>query len=102
MSGLWGCTSIGNPKSVGKLPLTSYHESPASSLRITSQDLVRLGIVDEVIPEPPGGAHADHAATAAALHDAILAHVDELRRLKPDKLVRKRREKFLKMGAFTE
>ena len=84
----------------GKSP--EMREKAASSLRITSEDLVRLGIVDEVIPEPPGGAHADHAATAAALHDAILAHVDELRRLKPDKLVRKRREKFLKMGAFTE
>jgi len=84
----------------GKSP--EMREKAASSLRITSDDLVRLGIVDEVIPEPPGGAHADHAATAAALHDAILAHVDELRRLKPDKLVRKRREKFLKMGAFTE
>ncbi|MBM3886003.1 MAG: acetyl-CoA carboxylase carboxyltransferase subunit alpha [Gemmatimonadetes bacterium] len=84
----------------GKSP--EMREKAASSLRITSQDLVRLGIVDEVIPEPPGGAHADHAATASALHDAILAHVDELRRLKPDKLVRKRREKFLKMGAFTE
>ncbi|MDQ8146107.1 MAG: acetyl-CoA carboxylase carboxyltransferase subunit alpha, partial [Gemmatimonadota bacterium] len=84
----------------GKSP--EMREKAASSLRITSDDLVRLGIVDQVIPEPPGGAHADHAATASALHDAILAHVDELRRLKPDKLVRKRREKFLKMGAFTE
>jgi acetyl-CoA carboxylase carboxyl transferase subunit alpha len=84
----------------GKSP--EMREKAASSLRITSDDLVRLGIVDEVIPEPPGGAHADHAATASALHDAILRHVDELRRLKPDKLVRKRREKFLKMGAFTE
>lgn len=84
----------------GKSP--EMREKAASSLRITSDDLTRLGIVDEVIPEPPGGAHADHAAAAAALHDAILRHVDELRRLKPDKLVRKRREKFLKMGAFTE
>ena len=84
----------------GKSP--EMREKAASSLRITSDDLVRLGIVDEVIPEPPGGAPADHAATASALHDAILTHVDELRRLKPDKLVRKRREKFLKMGAYTE
>jgi acetyl-CoA carboxylase carboxyl transferase subunit alpha len=84
----------------GKSP--EMREKAASSLRITSDDLVRLGIVDEVIPEPPGGAHADHTATASALHDTILTHVDELRRLKPDKLVRKRREKFLKMGAYTE
>jgi acetyl-CoA carboxylase carboxyl transferase subunit alpha len=36
------------------------------------------------------------------VHDAVLKHIDELRRLKPDKLVRKRREKYLKMGAFSE
>ena len=84
----------------GKSP--EMREKAAESLRITSPDLLRLGIIDEIIPEPAGGAHADHAAAAKALHDAVLKHVDELRRLKPDRLVRKRREKFLKMGAFTE
>ncbi len=74
----------------------------ANALRITSADLTELGVIDEVIPEPPGGAHADHAATAAALKATITRHLDELRKLKPDRLVRKRREKFLKMGAFDE
>jgi acetyl-CoA carboxylase alpha subunit len=54
------------------------------------------------VPEPPGGAHADHQITASALHDVLLRHLDELRRLKPDKLVRRRREKFLRMGQFLE
>ncbi len=74
----------------------------ANALRITSPDLLELGVIDEVIPEPPGGAHADHAAIAVALQATITRHLDELRKLKPDRLVRKRREKFLKMGAFDE
>jgi len=74
----------------------------ANALRITSPDLLELGVIDEVIPEPPGGAHADHAAIATALQATITRHLDELRKLKPDRLVRKRREKFLKMGAFDE
>ena len=58
-------------------------------------------MIDEVIPEPAGGAHADHETAARSLHDALVKHVDELRRVKPDKLVRRRRDKFLKMGQFT-
>ncbi len=77
-------------------------EKAAQSLKITAPDLVELKVIDEVLPEPPGGAHADHAAAAKTLHDAVVKHLDELRGLKPDKLIRKRREKYLKMGAFTE
>ena len=53
-------------------------------------------------PEPPGGAHADHETTAANLQEALLRNLDELRRLKPDKLVRRRAEKFLRMGQVEE
>jgi acetyl-CoA carboxylase carboxyl transferase subunit alpha len=63
---------------------------------------MELKVIDEIIPEPEGGAHANHAEAAKAVHDAILRNIDELRRLKPDKLVRKRREKYLKMGAWNE
>jgi acetyl-CoA carboxylase carboxyl transferase subunit alpha len=59
-------------------------------------------VIDEIIPEPPGGAHANHEETAKAVHDTILRQVEDLRRYKPDKLVRRRREKFLKMGQFSE
>jgi acetyl-CoA carboxylase carboxyl transferase subunit alpha len=84
----------------GKSP--EMREKAAASLRITSSDLLELKIIDEIIPEPAGGAHADHDATAKAVHDAVLKHIDELRGVKPDKLVRRRREKYLKMGAFEE
>jgi acetyl-CoA carboxylase carboxyl transferase subunit alpha len=84
----------------GKSP--EMREKAAASLRITSSDLLDLKIIDEIIPEPPGGAHADHTTTAKSVHDAVLKHIDELRGVKPDKLVRRRREKYLKMGAFEE
>jgi acetyl-CoA carboxylase carboxyl transferase subunit alpha len=77
-------------------------EKAAQSLKITATDLIDLKVIDEIVPEPPGGAHADHATTAQSVHDALARNIEELRGLKPDKLVRRRREKYLKMGAFTE
>lgn len=77
-------------------------EKAANALKITAPDLVEHHIVDEIIPEPLGGAHADHDTTAKSVHDVLLKHVDELRRLKPDKLVRRRRQKYLRLGAVEE
>jgi len=84
----------------GKSP--EMREKAASALKITAQDLLELRIIDEIVPEPPGGAHADQGVTAAAVGEALLRNLDELRRLKPDKLVRRRREKYLRMGQFQE
>jgi len=84
----------------GKSP--EMRERAASALRITAPDLLELGVIDAILPEPEGGAHADHAAAAATLAEHLGEHLDELRKLKPEKLVRRRREKFLKMGQFGE
>ena len=84
----------------GKSP--EMREKAASALKITAQDLLELHIIDEIIPEPPGGAHANQEVTAAAVGESLLRNLDELRRLKPDKLVRRRREKYLRMGQFEE
>jgi acetyl-CoA carboxylase carboxyl transferase subunit alpha len=77
-------------------------ERAASALRITAPDLFELRVIDEIVPEPPGGAHANHEVTAAALQEVLLRQLDDLRRLKPDKLTRRRREKFLRMGQYVE
>jgi acetyl-CoA carboxylase carboxyl transferase subunit alpha len=77
-------------------------ERAASALRITAPDLFKLRVIDEIIAEPPGGAHADHVAAGKALQETLLRQLDELRGLKPDKLVRRRREKYLRMGQYTE
>jgi acetyl-CoA carboxylase carboxyl transferase subunit alpha len=84
----------------GKSP--EMREKAATALRITAPDLFELKVIDEIVPEPKGGAHADHEAQAKSLRDALCKHVDELRKIKPDKLVRRRREKFLRMGQFLE
>ena len=77
-------------------------EKAASALRITAQDLLDLRVIDEIIPEPPGGAHANHEGTAKSVHDALVRQLEDLRRYKPDKLVRRRRDKFLRMGQYLE
>src|ERR687890_810499 len=84
----------------GKSP--EMREKAASALKITAPDLYELRVIDEIIPEPAGGAHANHEATAQAVHDTLVQQLEDLRRLKPDKLVRRRRDKFLRMGQFLE
>ena len=84
----------------GKSP--EMRERAAASLRITAPELLELKVIDEIIPEPPGGAHADHETTSKALQEALIRNLEDLRRLKPDKLVRRRREKFLRMGEWIE
>jgi acetyl-CoA carboxylase carboxyl transferase subunit alpha len=77
-------------------------ERAADALKLTPQDLIRYRVIDEIIPEPVGGAHLDPDATGEALRSVLIRHVSELRKIKPDKLVRRRADKFAGMGAFTE
>jgi len=74
----------------------------AEALKLTSRDLLELGIADEVIVEPPGGAHQDWDAAAMVLREALLRHLAELRGQHPDELVRRRQAKFEMMGAWRE
>src|SRR5499427_3716541 len=80
----------------------SQRERAAEALKLTANDLLRLQLIDEVIAEPPGGAHADPEATAHSLGEALRRHLRELRRIKTDKLLKRREEKYLSMGALTE
>ena len=74
----------------------------AEAMRLTAPDLVEVGVVDEVIPEPSGGAHTDPAAAARALGARIEAALAELEELPVDELLALRYAKFRAMGAYTE
>ena len=80
----------------------SQRERAAEALKITADDLLELGVIDEIISEPPGGAHADPEAAAEALGDALRRHVRQLRKVKIEKLLKRREEKYLSMGALSE
>ena len=70
----------------------------ATNMKITAQDLLRLGIIDGIIPEPIGGAHRDGVEVVRAAGDTILAAIAEFDDLSPEKIRMDRREKFLSMG----
>jgi acetyl-CoA carboxylase carboxyl transferase subunit alpha len=67
-------------------------------MRLTAQDLKQLGVVDQIIPEPIGGAHRNPGAVIAALGDALEASLEPLLALDGKQLRHKRRQKFLNMG----
>jgi acetyl-CoA carboxylase carboxyl transferase subunit alpha len=75
-------------------------ELAADALKITAPDLLRLKLVDEIVPEPEGGAHTDHAVTAKLLAPVLLRALDELSQLSPGALVEQRYAKFRQMGQF--
>jgi acetyl-CoA carboxylase carboxyl transferase subunit alpha len=74
----------------------------AEALKLTAQDLARLGIVDDIIPEPLGGAHRDHREMANTLKMYLLRYLRELRPLSADELLERRYQKFRRIGVFAE
>ena len=72
----------------------------AEALKLTAESLLELGIIDDIIPEPAGGAHRAQDETMGAVRDAIIKHLDRLKRVAPRKLVEKRFDKFAAMGRF--
>ncbi len=74
-------------------------QDAAEAMKLTAQDLLELGVVDEVIPEPVGAAHRFPGSVISALGDAVEGVLDELMELDPAALCRQRHEKFLTMGA---
>jgi len=75
-------------------------EQAAAALRLTSEDLMALGLIDGIIPEPPGGAQEDPAAAAENLRQALIECFGELANMTGEQLVAHRYEKFRKMGNF--
>jgi acetyl-CoA carboxylase carboxyl transferase subunit alpha len=77
-------------------------EDAARALRLTAPDLKKFGIIDEILPEPPGGAHMDPGAMAETIAAAIRRNLKPLRKPKPDALVTRRFKKFRAMGIFND
>lgn len=77
-----------------------YKETAAKILKLTAGDLESFGIIDEIIPEPLGGAHRDPSLVYERLKESILKSIRELNKLSGDELIKDRYDKFCKMGKF--
>ena len=75
-------------------------DKAAAAMKITAGDLLRLGVIDDVVGEPAGGAHSDWERTAEALREALGRHLGELRAVPTDELRRARWEKYMSMGEW--
>ena len=80
----------------------SKRDLAAQALKITAEDMIELGVVDEVVPEPAGGAHQDYDATAANLSAVLQKHLAQLRTEPAEGLTDRRYNKFRKMAQFFE
>jgi acetyl-CoA carboxylase carboxyl transferase subunit alpha len=77
-------------------------KTAAEALKLTAQDLERLGVIDGIVPEPVGGAHRSPEATFTAVRDTIDMHMNQLVRIDPGQLRARRRDKFLQIGRGLE
>jgi acetyl-CoA carboxylase carboxyl transferase subunit alpha len=77
-----------------------HKQEAANVLKLTAQDLHGFGIVDQIVPEPPGGTHSDHAQAAALLRPILAESLRELGALPGDELLRRRHERLRNLGSF--
>jgi acetyl-CoA carboxylase carboxyl transferase subunit alpha len=75
-------------------------ELAASALKLTAQDLLRLDLIDAIVPEPPEGAQTDPDRAAQFVGDALRGALEQLGALTPAQLVEQRYQKFRKMGSY--
>jgi acetyl-CoA carboxylase carboxyl transferase subunit alpha len=95
--------SVISPESCSSILWRSwdYKEQAAEALQLTAPDLKKQRVIDVIVPEPMGGAHRNHEKMAEILKAVLLEELKTMMKIKPDKLVEKRIEKFSKMGAWT-
>ncbi len=98
----FGCYSVISPEGCAAILWKDGARAPeaARQLKITAQDLLRLEVVDEVVPEPPGGAHQDHAAAAALVGKALGDALASFEGMDGDAIAQHRYDRFRKLGAF--
>ncbi len=96
--------SVISPESCSSILWRSwdYKEQAAEALKLTAPDLLKQKIIDRIIPEPLGGAHKDHQEAAKMLKGVLKEEISNLLKIKPEKLVENRLEKFGSMGEFIE
>jgi acetyl-CoA carboxylase carboxyl transferase subunit alpha len=94
--------SVISPESCAAIIYRDSSKGPlaAEALKLTAQDLLRLGLIDGVIPEPPGGAHTDPDQAAEQIRLALRASLEELGGMSPEELIEQRCRKFREMGNF--
>lgn len=80
----------------------SKADQAAEAMKITAADLLEMEVIEEIVPEPKGGAHRDYEATAAAIKDALWRHLQELTQMNSVELKDDRYRKFRKIGEFAE
>jgi acetyl-CoA carboxylase carboxyl transferase subunit alpha len=96
--------SVISPESCSSILWRSwdYKEQAAEALKLTAPDLKQHGIIDRIIEEPIGGAHRDKEKMFEILHKVLKEEIKNLKSIKPEKLVKQRREKFYGMGVWEE
>jgi acetyl-CoA carboxylase carboxyl transferase subunit alpha len=94
--------SVISPESCSSILWRSwdYKEQAAEALQLTAEDLKQQGIIDLIVPEPLGGAHRNHDQAASILKETLLNELKQLMKVKPERLLERRIEKFSKMGAW--
>jgi acetyl-CoA carboxylase carboxyl transferase subunit alpha len=80
----------------------AYAGKAAEALKLTSEDLKELDIIDEIIQEPAGGAHRDHTLTAERVKDFLMRSLADLKKMSRDELFEDRYQKYRSMGVFAE
>lgn len=94
--------SVISPESCSSILWRSweYKEIAAEALKLTSTDMKKLNLIDEIVKEPIGGAHRNHEKTFTIVRNKILKHFEELKKLSPEELVNKRMNKYAEMGVY--
>lgn len=80
----------------------SFAPQAAEAMRISARELLETGVIDELVPEPVGGAHRNHSLTAGYLQEALLKHLAELERYTLDQLVEHRYDKYREIGPYRQ
>ena len=96
--------SVISPESCSSILWRSwdYKEQAAEALKLTAEDLLELKIIDRIVPEPLGGAHKDHKLMSVTLKEVLKEELENLVKVKPEKMLQNRIDKFGKMGAYEE